>query len=112
MRLTISNLRKDDFGYYHCVARNELNATMVNFEIARRSNRLLATFFNHIELPSLPTLKQLKIPTAKHHMWATMSRSMASDRQRASVQSAISARIPGESRVTNIPRSTKQRPFL
>ncbi|EDV46547.1 uncharacterized protein LOC6550053 [Drosophila erecta] len=34
MRLTISNLRKDDFGYYHCVARNELNATMVNFEIA------------------------------------------------------------------------------
>lgn len=36
MRLTISNLRKDDFGYYHCVARNELNATMVNFEIARR----------------------------------------------------------------------------
>lgn len=36
MRLTISNLRKDDFGYYHCVARNELNATMVNFEIARK----------------------------------------------------------------------------
>ncbi|XP_062139925.1 uncharacterized protein LOC133848392 isoform X2 [Drosophila sulfurigaster albostrigata] len=34
MRLTIINLRKDDFGYYHCVARNELNATMVNFEIA------------------------------------------------------------------------------
>ncbi|XP_002024245.2 uncharacterized protein LOC6599280 isoform X2 [Drosophila persimilis] len=34
MRLTINNLRKDDFGYYHCVARNELNATMVNFEIA------------------------------------------------------------------------------
>ncbi|KAH8248044.1 hypothetical protein KR038_007150 [Drosophila bunnanda] len=34
MRLTISNLRKDDFGYYHCVARNELNATMVNFEVA------------------------------------------------------------------------------
>ncbi|XP_037941142.1 olfactomedin-like protein 2A [Teleopsis dalmanni] len=34
MRLTISNLRKDDFGFYHCVARNELNATMVNFEIA------------------------------------------------------------------------------
>ncbi|XP_017084130.1 uncharacterized protein LOC108116650 [Drosophila eugracilis] len=34
MRLTVSNLRKDDFGYYHCVARNELNATMVNFEIA------------------------------------------------------------------------------
>ncbi|KAH8281267.1 hypothetical protein KR018_003964 [Drosophila ironensis] len=34
MRLTITNLRKDDFGYYHCVARNELNATMVNFEIA------------------------------------------------------------------------------
>ncbi|KAH8314981.1 hypothetical protein KR074_006388 [Drosophila pseudoananassae] len=34
MRLTISMLRKDDFGYYHCVARNELNATMVNFEVA------------------------------------------------------------------------------
>uniref|UniRef100_A0A1A9X4X1 Olfactomedin-like domain-containing protein n=1 Tax=Glossina brevipalpis TaxID=37001 RepID=A0A1A9X4X1_9MUSC len=34
MRLTINNLRKDDFGYYHCVARNELNATMVNFEVA------------------------------------------------------------------------------
>lgn len=55
MRLTISNLRKDDFGYYHCVARNELNATMVNFEIARRSNRLLATSFNTIELPSSST---------------------------------------------------------
>uniref|UniRef100_A0A1B0FGN9 Uncharacterized protein n=1 Tax=Glossina morsitans morsitans TaxID=37546 RepID=A0A1B0FGN9_GLOMM len=38
MRLTINNLRKDDFGYYHCVARNELNATMVNFEVAH--NRL------------------------------------------------------------------------
>lgn len=37
MRLTINNLRKDDFGYYHCVARNELNATMANFEIARKS---------------------------------------------------------------------------
>lgn len=37
MRLTISSLRKDDFGYYHCVARNELNATMVNFEVARKS---------------------------------------------------------------------------
>ncbi|XP_011196269.1 uncharacterized protein LOC105221198 [Zeugodacus cucurbitae] len=34
MRLTITNLRKDDFGYYYCVARNEMNATMVNFEIA------------------------------------------------------------------------------
>ncbi|ALC49872.1 CG6867, partial [Drosophila busckii] len=34
MRMTITNLRKEDFGYYHCVARNELNATMVNFEIA------------------------------------------------------------------------------
>lgn len=55
MRLTISNLRKDDFGYYHCVARNELNATMVNFEIARRSNRLLATSFNTIELPFCST---------------------------------------------------------
>lgn len=98
MRLTISNLRKDDFGYYHCVARNELNATMVNFEIARRLNRLLTTFLKAIELPSLPTpKKQLKIPTARHHMWATMSRSMGSDRQRASVQSVTSARIPGES---------------
>lgn len=55
MRLTISNLRKDDFGYYHCVARNELNATMVNFEIARRSNRLLATFLNTLELPFCST---------------------------------------------------------
>lgn len=54
MRLTISNLRKDDFGYYHCVARNELNATMVNFEIARRSHRLLTTSFYTIALPSLP----------------------------------------------------------
>lgn len=97
MRLTISNLRKDDFGYYHCVARNELNATMVNFEIARRSNLLPTTFFNTIELTSRPTLKQRKIPTARLHMWATMSRSMASDRPRASVQSVISARIPGES---------------
>uniref|UniRef100_A0A1I8NP61 Olfactomedin-like domain-containing protein n=1 Tax=Stomoxys calcitrans TaxID=35570 RepID=A0A1I8NP61_STOCA len=34
MRLTITSLRKDDFGYYHCVARNALNTTMVNFEIA------------------------------------------------------------------------------
>ncbi|XP_053964726.1 uncharacterized protein LOC128867494 [Anastrepha ludens] len=34
MRMTITNLRKDDFGYYYCVARNEVNATMVNFEIA------------------------------------------------------------------------------
>ncbi|CAD7014890.1 unnamed protein product [Ceratitis capitata] len=34
MRMTITNLRKDDFGYYYCVARNEMNATMVNFEIA------------------------------------------------------------------------------
>lgn len=39
MRLTINNLRKDDFGYYHCVARNELNATMVNFEIARKFDK-------------------------------------------------------------------------
>lgn len=46
MRLTISNLRKDDFGYYHCVARNELNATMVNFEIARRL-RLLRTLLEY-----------------------------------------------------------------
>lgn len=57
MRLTISNLRKDDFGYYHCVARNELNATMVNFEIARRLNGLLTTFLKTIELHSLPTPK-------------------------------------------------------
>ncbi|XP_067631434.1 uncharacterized protein [Eurosta solidaginis] len=34
MRMTITNLRKDDFGYYYCVARNEVNATMVNFELA------------------------------------------------------------------------------
>lgn len=38
MRLTIQNLRKEDFGYYYCVARNELNATMVDFEIARKFN--------------------------------------------------------------------------
>jgi len=43
MRLTISNLRKDDFGYYHCVARNELNATMVNFEVARESFKVCYT---------------------------------------------------------------------
>lgn len=40
-----------------------------------------------------------------------MSRSMGSDRQRASVQSVISARILGESWVTDVPWSTKQNPI-
>ncbi|XP_016948068.1 uncharacterized protein LOC108023288 [Drosophila biarmipes] len=47
MRLTISNLRKDDFGYYHCVARNELNATMVNFEVAPQDPNSETPYVGH-----------------------------------------------------------------